>query len=86
MEAGSQTAGKVRYVVWQWRRGEIREHLWMAVSWKGDPRHKLLEGMVIAAYAVAAHDGYIYVRADLSVARLPCYQRDGKPRALGRIS
>ena len=38
---------------------------------EGDP-YKLLEGMVIAAYAVAAHDGYIYVRAEypLSVARL----------------
>ena len=31
-----------------------------------------MEGMIIAAYAVGAHDGYIYVRAEypLSVARL----------------
>lgn len=38
---------------------------------EGDP-YKLMEGMIIAAYAVGAHDGYIYVRAEypLSVARL----------------
>ena len=38
---------------------------------EGDP-YKLLEGMVIAAYAVQSHEGYIYVRAEypLSVARL----------------
>ena len=38
---------------------------------EGDP-YKLLEGMVIAAYAVGSHEGYIYVRAEypLSVARL----------------
>ena len=47
------------------------EHLWMAPVMEGDP-YKLMEGMIIAAYAVGAHDGYIYVRAEypLSVARL----------------
>ena len=38
---------------------------------EGDP-FKLIEGMMIAAYAVKAQDGYIYVRAEypMSVARL----------------
>ena len=38
---------------------------------EGDP-HRLLEGMAIAAYAVGANDGYIYVRAEypLAIARL----------------
>lgn len=38
---------------------------------EGDP-FKLIEGMMIAAYAVKAADGYIYVRAEypMSVARL----------------
>ena len=38
---------------------------------EGDP-FKLIEGMMIAAYAVSASDGYIYVRAEypMSVARL----------------
>lgn len=38
---------------------------------EGDP-FKLIEGMMIAAYAVGSSDGYIYVRAEYpnSVARL----------------
>ena len=38
---------------------------------EGDP-YKMIEGMIIAAYAVGAENGYIYVRAEypLSVARL----------------
>ena len=38
---------------------------------EGDP-HKMIEGMLIAAYAVGASEGYIYVRAEypLAVSRL----------------
>lgn len=38
---------------------------------EGDP-FRLIEGMMLAAYAVSAQDGYIYVRAEYpqSVARL----------------
>ena len=38
---------------------------------EGDP-HRMIEGMMIAAYAVQAHEGYIYVRAEypLAVRRL----------------
>ncbi len=38
---------------------------------EGDP-HKLLEGMMIAAYAIGADEGYIYVRAEypLAISRL----------------
>ena len=38
---------------------------------EGDP-HKMIEGMLIAAYAVGAQEGYIYVRAEypLAVSRL----------------
>ena len=38
---------------------------------EGDP-HRMIEGMMIAAYAVRAENGYIYVRAEypMSVARL----------------
>mgnify|MGYP000476613213 CR=1 FL=1 len=31
---------------------------------EGDP-HRMIEGMMIAAYAVQAHEGYIYVRAKI---------------------
>ena len=45
--------------------------LWTAPLWKATP-FKLIEGMMIAAYAVRAENGYIYVRAEypMSVARL----------------
>ena len=61
---------KVRYVVCNGDEGDPGAFMDGSVM-EGDP-YKLLEGMVIAAYAVAAHDGYIYVRAEypLSVARL----------------
>ena len=38
---------------------------------EGDP-HRMIEGMMIAAYAVQAQEGYIYVRAEypLAVSRL----------------
>ena len=38
---------------------------------EGDP-HKMIEGMMIGAYAVGARDGYIYVRAEypLAISRL----------------
>ena len=38
---------------------------------EGDP-HSLIEGMIIAAYAIGAHQGYVYVRAEypLAVERL----------------
>ena len=39
---------------------------------EGDP-HRLIEGMAIAAFAVGAAEGYVYVRAEypLAIARLP---------------
>ena len=45
---------------------------------EGDP-YKMIEGMVIAAYAVGAENGYIYVRAEypLSVKRLRMAIRAG---------
>ena len=38
---------------------------------EGDP-HKMIEGMMIAAYAVGAQEGYVYVRAEypLAISRL----------------
>ena len=49
---------------------------------EGDP-YKMIEGMVIAAYAVGAEDGYIYVRAEypLSVQRLRMAIEQADPMA-----
>jgi NADH-quinone oxidoreductase subunit F len=48
---------------------------------EGDP-HKLLEGMAIAAYAVGADEGYIYVRAEypLAVQRLKVAIKEAEER------
>jgi len=42
----------------------IRERSWIAVCWKVI-RNRVLEGMLIAAYAVGASEGYIYVRRSI---------------------
>ncbi|MGI6094849.1 MAG: NADH-ubiquinone oxidoreductase-F iron-sulfur binding region domain-containing protein [Lachnospiraceae bacterium] len=61
---------KIRYVVCNGDEGDPGAFMDGSVM-EGDP-FKLIEGMTIAAYAVAAQHGYIYVRAEypLSVARL----------------
>ncbi|MCR5687482.1 MAG: 4Fe-4S binding protein [Lachnospiraceae bacterium] len=60
----------VRYVVCNGDEGDPGAFMDRSVM-EGDP-HKMIEGMLIAAYAVHAHEGYIYVRAEypLAVSRL----------------
>ena len=60
----------IRYVVCNGDEGDPGAFMDGAVM-EGDP-FKLIEGMMIAAYAVRSSDGYIYVRAEypMSVARL----------------
>ena len=61
---------KVRYVVCNGVEGDPGAFMDRSVM-EGDP-HKMLEGMIIAAYAVGAQEGYVYVRAEypLAVSRL----------------
>ncbi|MGN0335368.1 MAG: NADH-ubiquinone oxidoreductase-F iron-sulfur binding region domain-containing protein [Lachnospiraceae bacterium] len=61
---------KIRYVVCNGDEGDPGAFMDGSVM-EGDP-FKLIEGMMIAGYAVEAQDGYIYVRAEypMSVARL----------------
>lgn len=60
----------VRYVVCNGDEGDPGAFMDRSVM-EGDP-HRMIEGMMIAAYAVQAQDGYIYVRAEypLAVRRL----------------
>ena len=62
--------GPIRYVVCNGDEGDPGAFMDGSVM-EGDP-FKLIEGMMIAAYAVRSSDGYIYVRAEypMSVARL----------------
>ena len=50
---------------------------------EGDP-HRMIEGMIIAAYAVGAQEGYIYVRAEypLAVKRLTLAIKQATERGL----
>ena len=45
----------------------IRGLLWTGCTLEGDP-HTVIEGMIIAAYAIGASEGYIYCRAEYPLA------------------
>ena len=61
---------KIRYVVCNGDEGDPGAFMDRSIM-EGDP-HKMIEGMMIAAYAVGASEGYIYVRAEypLAISRL----------------
>ncbi|MBO5461251.1 MAG: 4Fe-4S binding protein [Ruminococcus sp.] len=61
---------KTRYVVCNGDEGDPGAFMDRSIM-EGDP-HKMIEGMMIAAYAVGAQEGYIYVRAEypLAISRL----------------
>ena len=61
---------KKRYIVCNGDEGDPGAFMDRSVM-EGDP-HKMIEGMLIAAYAVGSTEGYIYVRAEypLAVSRL----------------
>ena len=40
---------------------------WIEVCWKEIP-HAVIEGMIIAGYAIGATEGYIYCRAEYPIA------------------
>lgn len=60
----------MRYVVCNGDEGDPGAFMDRSVM-EGDP-HRMIEGMMLAAYAVGAQEGYIYVRAEypLAVRRL----------------
>jgi NADH-quinone oxidoreductase subunit F/NADP-reducing hydrogenase subunit HndC len=62
--------GETKYVICNADEGDPGAFMDRSVI-EGDP-HAVLEGMAIAGYAIGAHDGYVYVRAEypLAVKRL----------------
>lgn len=66
----ARQAEKIRYVVCNGDEGDPGAFMDRSVM-EGDP-HKMIEGMIIAGYAVGAQEGYIYVRAEypLAISRL----------------
>lgn len=61
---------KIRYVVCNGDEGDPGAFMDRSIM-EGDP-HKMIEGMMIAGYAVGAQEGYVYVRAEypLAISRL----------------
>ena len=73
---------KIRYVVCNGDEGDPGAFMDRSVM-EGDP-HKMIEGMIIAGYAVGAQEGYIYVRAEypLAISRLKIAIRQAEEAGL----
>jgi NADH-quinone oxidoreductase subunit F len=59
-------SGKTKYLICNADEGDPGAFMDRAVL-EGDP-HSVIEGMLIAAYAIGAHAGYVYVRAEYPIA------------------
>jgi NADH:ubiquinone oxidoreductase subunit F (NADH-binding)/(2Fe-2S) ferredoxin/NAD-dependent dihydropyrimidine dehydrogenase PreA subunit len=62
----AQAAGNVKYVVCNADEGDPGAFMDRSIL-EGDP-HSVIEGMMICGYAVGAHEGYIYCRAEYPLA------------------
>jgi len=69
-ELGRKARGDIKYIVCNADEGDPGAFMDRAVI-EGNP-HAVIEGMIIAAYAIGAHHGYVYIRAEypLAVERL----------------
>ena len=78
----AKAAGDVKYVVCNGDEGDPGAFMDRSVM-EGDP-HRIVEGMAIAAYAVGASKGFIYVRAEypIAVSRLTTAIREARRRGL----
>jgi bidirectional [NiFe] hydrogenase diaphorase subunit len=78
----AKAGGDMKYVVCNGDEGDPGAFMDRSVM-EGDP-HRVIEGMAIAAYAVGASKGFIYVRAEypVAVARLTTAIREARRRGL----
>ncbi len=78
----AKAGGDLKYVVCNGDEGDPGAFMDRSVM-EGDP-HRVIEGMAIAAYAVGASKGFIYVRAEypVAVSRLATALRDARRRGL----
>ena len=69
-ELGRKSPGATKYIVCNADEGDPGAFMDRAVI-EGNP-HAVIEGMIIGAYAICAHHGYVYIRAEypLAVERL----------------
>jgi NADH:ubiquinone oxidoreductase subunit F (NADH-binding)/(2Fe-2S) ferredoxin/Pyruvate/2-oxoacid:ferredoxin oxidoreductase delta subunit len=74
--------GEVKYIIANGDEGDPGAFMDRSIM-EGNP-HSVLEGMLLGAYAVGAHEGYIYVRNEypLAVSRLRIAIQQAKERGL----
>ncbi|MDH5438388.1 MAG: NADH-quinone oxidoreductase subunit NuoF [Candidatus Bathyarchaeota archaeon] len=65
-ESCRKAEGDIRYVVCNADEGDPGAYMDRSLL-EGNP-HSIIEGMIIGAYAIGAHDGYIYVRYEYPLA------------------
>jgi bidirectional [NiFe] hydrogenase diaphorase subunit len=78
----AKAAGDVKYIICNGDEGDPGAFMDRSVL-ESDPQ-RVIEGMAIAAYAVGASKGYVYVRAEypLAVSRLTACLREARRRGL----
>ncbi|HEY1803438.1 MAG TPA: NADH-quinone oxidoreductase subunit NuoF [Terracidiphilus sp.] len=78
----AKAAGDVKYIICNGDEGDPGAFMDRSVL-ESDP-HRVVEGMAIAAYAVGASKGYVYVRAEypLAVSRLTACLREARRHGL----
>jgi len=75
--------GEVKYLVCNADEGDPGAFMDRAVL-EGDP-HSVIEGMLVAAFAIGAQTGYVYVRAEYPIAVEHLKIAVGQARALGLL-
>ncbi len=78
----AKAMGDIKYVICNGDEGDPGAFMDRSVM-EGDP-HRVIEGMALAAFAVGARQGYVYVRAEypVAVARLTTAIREARRRGL----
>ena len=82
-QAVREAPGERKYVVCNGDEGDPGAFMDRSIM-EGDP-HKVLEGMIIAGYAVGAAEGYIYVRAEYPLAVERLHKAIGEAEEFGLL-
>ena len=75
--------GDIKYVICNGDEGDPGAYMDRSVM-EGDP-HSVIEGMIIGAYAIGAHEGYIYVRNEYPLAVANISRAIEQARAYGLL-
>jgi NADH:ubiquinone oxidoreductase subunit F (NADH-binding) len=82
-DLGRKSKGKIKYLICNADEGDPGAFMDRALL-EGDP-HRVIEGMLIAAYAIGTGHGFIYVRAEYPIAVDHINIAIGQARNLGLL-